>query len=429
MDRYRKHVTQRFITRREADIPTLLGKEFFVSVKVDGAFSGYYYHLHKNKSFFFNIPAHRIFLGLPVANKMKELLEKEGIEEVLLVGELHASFQDPIDYEQRSTIHDLMRIRRNPQSNSDLEKIGFKIFDILQLNGENWVEKSFPKRFEKMVELFPQSGQASLVKTKVTKNVYEIQELYHHYVLEEGHEGLIVRVGNIGYKIKPIHILDVALIGVANGREDTELKSDQIASCLVALRYPDGTYQILTRVGGGLTEDERTWLWSKIEIVKSNGFSYPTNDQRIYSMVKPKIVGQIEYFDIYTDHNGEPILEPSLSYDELTNSWEFIRMMPFVHLRSPHFIEGYPFRDDKTAQTIEDVRIRQVLDLISLSQLYPKYVIYFLDYSANRKDVLHRNVKVTNDESQMRKIYDKWMHDEMIGTTGKLKRDWKQISQ
>lgn len=44
VDSYRKHVTQRFITRREADIPNLIGKEFIVSVKVDGAFSGYYYN-------------------------------------------------------------------------------------------------------------------------------------------------------------------------------------------------------------------------------------------------------------------------------------------------------------------------------------------------------------------------------------------------
>ncbi|MFX1315246.1 MAG: hypothetical protein ACFE9T_05240 [Promethearchaeota archaeon] len=53
VDTYRKHVAQRFITRREADIPNLLRNEFIVSVKLDGSFSGYYYNVDKKYSFFF----------------------------------------------------------------------------------------------------------------------------------------------------------------------------------------------------------------------------------------------------------------------------------------------------------------------------------------------------------------------------------------
>jgi hypothetical protein len=468
VDLYRKHVTQRFIIRREVDIPTLIGKEFIVSVKVDGAFSGYYYNQAIGVSFFFNLPAHRIFIGLPVAKDLESLLKKHKITKALLVGELHASLHDPKDFETRSTIHDLMKIRRNPQSIEDLERVGYKVFDIIQLNKMKWIEKDFPSRFLKMIELFPEKGRLSMVITKIFTNVYEIQDFYRKHVIEQGQEGIIIRVGNTGYKIKPIHIIDVVIVGVASGREDTEISKDQVSTCLVALRYPDGTYQILSRVGGGLSDEDRTKLWSEITIVHSKGFAYPTNDGRVYSMIKPEIIGQIEYFDIITDHDGEPIMEPSLSYNLKTKSWEMVRMMPFARLLSPHFVEGYPIREDKSAETIEDVRVRQILDLIELSRInkvskiklkpseitarkvyqrqeiaikkfvawkthkedsgfYPKYVVYFLDYSKGRKDPLSRKAKVTNDEHQIFEIYEEWIKKEMIGTTGKLKKGWKEV--
>lgn len=468
VDLYRKHVTQRFITRREADIPNLVGKKFIVSIKVDGAFSGYYYNQDTEDSFFFNLPAHRIFIGLPVARDLEALLKKHRIKKALLVGELHASLTDPLDFEGRSTIHDLMKIRRNPQSDDDLERIGFKLFDLLQFNNNDWMQNDFPTRFQKMLEIFPEQGRLSIVSTKVFTNVYDIQEFYRTSVIEQGQEGIIVRVGSMGYKIKPIHIIDVAIIGIASGRDDTEITKDQVATCLVALRYPDGTYQVLSRVGGGLSDKERTQLWSEATIVNSKGFVYPTNDGRVYSMVKPQIVGQIEYFDIITDHDGEPIMEPSLKYNLKTKIWEMVRMMPFVRLLSPHFVEGYPFREDKSAESIEDVRIRQVLDIIELSRinrviklkqesseilirkvyqrqeiavkkfmawntnkknsgLYPKYVVYFLDYSKGRKDPLSRRAKVTNDKNQMWDLFNQWIQQEMIGTTGKLKRGWELV--
>jgi hypothetical protein len=468
VDLYRKHVAQRLITRREADIPTLIGKEFIVSVKVDGAFSGYYYNQDEGDSFFFNLPTHRIFIGLPVGSELVASLKNHKIKEALLVGELHASFREPINFDDRSTIRDLMKIRRNPHSIEDLERVGFKVFDILQLNKRNWSEENFPIRFQKMLELFPEEGRASLVTTRVFTNVYDIQEFYRVQVIQKGHEGIIIRVGNTGYKIKPIHVIDVAIIGVASGLEDTEITKEQVATCLVALRYLDGAYQVLSRVGGGLTDEERTKLWADIKITKVKGFIYPTNDGRAYSMIEPRIVGQIEYFDIITDHDGEIIMEPSVKFNPQTNTWELVRMMPFVRLISPRFVEGYPFREDKSASIIEDVRIQQVLDVIELSRVeevpkmeftpseilarkvyqrqeiglkkfmawktnkeesgfYPQYVIYFLDYSKGRKDPLTRKAKVLNDEHQMWEEYEVWIHDEMIGTTGALKRGWKLI--
>ena len=200
VDSYRKHVAQRFITRREADIPNLIGKEFIVSVKVDGAFSGYYYNETTHHSFFFNIPQHRVYVGLPVGNELEDLLKRNNIKEALLVGELFASTHQPVDFTKRSRIYELAHYRRNLSSEEDLNRIGFQAFDVININGEDWIKKEFKARYSKLDSLFPKMGRLSLVKTQTFTNPYEILEFYRKEVIEHNHEGIIVRTGNIAYK-------------------------------------------------------------------------------------------------------------------------------------------------------------------------------------------------------------------------------------
>jgi hypothetical protein len=468
VDLYRRLIAQRFIARKEEEIPNLIGNKFILSIKVDGGFTGYYYNTAKNESFFFNVPTHRVYLGLPVANDLEQIMKQQDIQEALLVGEMHASFTPSENFSQRSTIHDLIKIRRNPQSTEDLEKVGFKVFDILLLDGKEYSDLNYSKRYKEMVNLFPKEGRASLIYSKRVDNVYRIQDFYHKYVLEQGHEGIIVRAGSTTYKIKPVHLIDAAIIGVASGREDSQITSDQLASCLVALRYPDGNYQILGRVGGGLTEEERGYLWSQFEPAVSKGFMYPTHDGRIYTMVKPKLVAQLKYYDIKTEHDGEPILEPSIHYNIKTNTWEMVRQMPFARILSATFVEGQPIRNDKTAEDITDVRIKQILDLVAIPRYegvkkpplkpaeiierrvfqrastavkkfltvktnkertneYPKYAIYYLDYSSGRKIPLNRKAKITDDKVQMTELFNSWIQSEMMAKNGELKRGWKEV--
>jgi hypothetical protein len=469
VDTYRKHVAQRFITRREADISTLKGKEFIVSVKVDGAFSGYYYNKDKQYSFFFNVPQHRVYIGLPVSKDLENLLETRNISEALFVGELFSSTHKPMDFTKRSQIYELAHYRRNPSSEEDLNRIGFQVFDVLSLNGEDWTRKLFKDRYLILRSLFPSEGRLSLVKTRVFTDPYEILEWYRKEVIENNHEGLIIRTGNIAYKIKPIHVLDVAIIAIASGREGSKIKKDQLATTLVALRYPDGKYQLLSRVGGGLTDDQRTDLWNRFTIITSKDFIPITSDARAMKMVKPEVVAQIEYEDILTDSGGISIYQPCLYYDEKENSWEIVRKVPFLSLISPRFIQEEPLREDKNAQNITDVRISQIMDLVdipkfdkiakyelekstvlarkvfekdvsmvrkfmlwktnkSITNEYPEYVIYAMDYSKKRKTPLKRDMKITNSENQALEIFENTVRNEMIGSKDNLKRGWKEYS-
>ena len=138
----------------------------------------------------------------------------------------------------------------------------------------------------------------------------------------------------------------------------------------------------------------------------------------------------------------EPIYQNVLRYDEKENKWVLIKPEPFVALISPRFIEGNPIREDKNVENINDVRVSQLTEMVevpevlavpkiklekstllaravyekgndmvrkfmvwktnkSLSNEYPEYIIYHLDYSKNRKEPLNRQMRITNDENQM----------------------------
>ncbi len=470
LDMYRKHITQRFITRREEDILNLSGKKFITSIKVDSAFTGYYYDEKEKLSFYFNTPTHRIFVGLPINKEMEDLLKSNGIKKILLVGEMFASKNDPVNFNERSTVYDLIHYRRNPTSEDDINRIGFRAFDLLELEGESWIERDYKARYKKLSEIFSENGRVAMVMTRTFENVHEVQKFYRNHVIKEGHEGVIVRTGSITYKIKPVHSIDVAIIAAAEGREDLRLKNDQLATALVGLRYPDGIYQVLTRVGGGLTDEQRTDIWSKLEFIDSVNFTSTTRDGRAMKMVKPSLLGKIEYFDILSDHDGEPIMQPSLKFDEKKNQWEMIRPMPFVKLIHPRFIQEEPIREDKDVKNIDDVRIHQITDLLDIqtfesvseidleksemlarhvynkkeeavrkfiawktnkgtSGFFPEYAVYYLDYSQNRKKPINRSLQITDNKEQLWALFDEWIKNEMIGTKGDLKRGWTQYSQ
>ncbi len=117
-----------------------------------------------------------------------------------------------------------------------MERIRFKIFDILELDGNDWTKKPFKESFEKFRTLFTESGRARTVESKVINNTKELQHYYNEKVIEEGHEGIVVRTEEVGFKIKPVHTIDVAIIEVSPGRAGSRLSQDQLASSLVALR-------------------------------------------------------------------------------------------------------------------------------------------------------------------------------------------------
>jgi hypothetical protein len=471
---YKSNIAQRLYFKTEEQIKEIIGDLFYVSLKRDGIFACFYYNEDiqgKYQSFFVNAPTHRIYLGLPVSKKIEKYLKDKDIKSCLLCGELIASKRDPPDFTERCRVYDFTYYSRSPKKPSDVERIGFRVFDVLELNDTKYLEERYERRYKALAileGLLEDSGKmAGIVETKSLKKG-EIKP-YYDEALKEGWEGIVIRSGNYGYKIKPIQSVDAVVIGFAVGEMGSRIGKDQVSSLLTALRYKDGTYQILTKVGGGLTDLQREELFKRLNplVVKSKGF-YPTkSDGRSYHLINPTIVMEIYFLDLITDNRGKRIKQNCVVYNENEKEWRIIDRRDFPKLISPRF-PNEPIREDKSPESIRDVRISQITDLIDMipsheitpkrkkeSQIiyllifkkhyrnsdyiskfvalktekehlgYPPYVIAHISYSHGRKDPIKRDMQITFKEN-IKEVFEDFVSKKMISEgTGSLTRGWE----
>jgi len=455
-----------------------IGNKLYVSIKVDGEGMFFVYNANENanngdnyRSYFCNASKHRVYVGLPANCDLENIMEQKGIRNCIIPGELFAApltnGNNRPNFNGRSRVAELNHCLRNPDNKTELERIGFRIFDLIELNKKKWLEKTYHSRFRKLKSIFPETGRVALVQTQIldSQNLYEF---YHQVVEVGGAEGIVIKnpENYRGNKVKPIRTIDAVILGAVSGREDSRINSNQIDVALTGLRYPDGSYQILGRVGGGLDDEQRKNIWNKLEFVDSSYIGV-THDGRAFRMVKPVIVAQLEYLDAYTaDREDNLIYKSSLYYDENDHRWEIIKPMPFVNLISPRFCSEYPIREDKEAN-IFDTRVDQIREFVDLdlvqnvqalnlpaseilrreifinkekvkkfllwktnkhevAKLFPKFVVSFTDYSPDRQNPLQRKVKITNFEDQAEELASNWIESEMISLkTGSLKRGWR----
>ncbi len=455
-----------------------IGNHLYVSIKVDGEGMFFVYNNSENnfKSYFCNASKHRIYVGLPVNQDIETLMEQKGIQKCIIPREIYAASIDSDnnsapDFNARSRVAELSHCLRSPDDQNDLDRVGFRIFDLIELDNDNWLEKTYHSRFRKLKKIIPETGRVALVQTQRLDST-QLFDFYHQVVEIGGAEGIVIKNPENfrGNKVKPIHTIDAVILGAVCGRSDSRYGLDQMAVALMGLRYPNGSYQILGRVGGGLSDDQRKIIWDRLEFVDSS-FIGVTRDGRAFRMVKPVIVAQLEYLDAYSfDRKDNPNYKSSLNYDESAKNWELIRPMQFVNLISPRFCSENPIREDKEAN-IFDTRVDQIREFIDLDRIlnvnaldlpaseilrrevfvnkkkvkkfiawktnkhdidnsFPKLVISFTDYSPDRKNPLQRKIKVSNDEVQVDEMFSSWIDFEVISaTTGNLKRGWKKCDQ
>ena len=455
-----------------------IGNQLYVSIKVDGEgmFFVYDNSATNYKSYFCNASKHRIYVGLPINQDMESIMEQKRIQKCIIPGEVYAAPLDNEnnyipDFSARSRVAELNHCLRSPDNQTDLDRVGFRIFDLIELNNDKWLEKSYHSRFSKLKGIFSDSGRVALVQTQRLDST-QLIDFYHQVVEVGGAEGIVIKNPENfrGNKVKPVRTVDAVILGAVCGRSGSRLSLDQIAVALTGLRYPDGSYQILGPVGGGLDDDLRKTIWDRLEFVESS-FIGVTHDGRAFRMVKPVIVAQLEYLDAYSfDRNDNPNFKSSLNYDEAAKNWELIRPMPFVNLISPRFCSDNPIREDKEAN-IFDVRVDQINEFIDLDRIqnvqaldlpeseilrreifinkkkvkkfiawktnkhnidpsFPKLVISFTDYSPDRNNPLQRKIKVSNVEDQVEEMFSSWIDSEVISsTTGILKRGWRRFNE
>jgi hypothetical protein len=322
----------------------------------------------------------------------------------------------------------------------------FAVFDLISLDGKT-IEGEFQPTWNRITELFGGGQKIHPVEAREAADLNEIGKLFEQWVETEGGEGLVVRSETAGmFKIKPRHTLDAVVVGFTESVDDRE---GMMHDLLLAVRRADGSFQILTRVGGGFSEEERRAFLSDLkDITCESDYAEINSDHVAYQMVRPEWVVEISCLDLVSQTTrGGAINRMVLHWNEASNKYQIIRRMPLVSVISPQFIRR---REDKTP-TVQDVRIEQVTAIVDVpmadrdarqftlpqSELlkrevytkeakgevmvrkfvlwktnkednedYPAYVLHYTDFSPNRKAPLAREVRVSDSEQQIQVLWE-----------------------
>ena len=300
IDIYREIVLKQFKPIYSDKIQqTNFGEKSYVSIKVDGANAYAVWDRNgENKFYFCNSPYHRIWKGLKANTEFEEIMEKSDVDYAIFAGEMFAAPVNEygIDFDGRSHVQDFMKCQRNPRTEADLDRIGFKVFDIVNLEHKKWNEMIFEERFNKLKEFFLEYGRVSIVRTFIVANL-NVKPLFDQVVVYGVAEGLVVRnpYNNTVHKIKEKHTIDAVIIGCT-----TALFRNQegVDSVLLALRDIHGKYNVIGQVNAGPTYEERYKLLYDLEFVSIQGVLRDKTDKgKKFKMVKPASIVELNFID------------------------------------------------------------------------------------------------------------------------------------
>lgn len=408
-----------------------------VSRKVDGEFTVLIFR--GGLAFTLN-PGGTVRVGLPFLEEAASLLSKAGVSDVLIAGELyvHKEFG-------RTRVHDVSTTVRGPKSEDDLRLLRFAVFDIISLDNKNVVQP-FSDTWKSISKWFGKGERIHPVEAKTAKDAGEIGRIFEEWVEKEGAEGLVVRSDTAGiFKIKPRHSIDVAVLGFTESLAD---RQGMLHDLLMGVQRDDGTLQVLGRVGGGFTEDQRREMLSDLkDMVVESEYAEVNSDHVAYQMVNPKWVAEVSCLDLISQTTrGGSVDRMVLDFkDNGSKQYHVVTKLPLASVISPQFVRR---RDDKKVRP-QDVGLRQVTGIVEvplsdrdarqmtlpLSEIlsrevytkdlkgqtmvrkfvtwktnkettdeFPAFVMHFTDFSPNRKDPLSREIRVSSSQTQIAQL-------------------------
>lgn len=416
--------------------------DYHASRKIDGEFAVFVYR--DGEAFSIN-PGGTVRLGLPWHAEAARMLEKSGIQEAMIAGEFYATVAE----DRRPRVHDVAKVARQPKSEEDLNCLRFAVFDIISFNSDA-PPAAFAETWQIIENTFKDGEFVHPVETVAAKDASSIQKLFIKWVEEQGAEGIVLRSDTAGiFKIKRRHTIDAAVIGFTESSDD---RQGMMHDLLLAVMRKDGTLHVLSRVGGGFSDDERRSMLSDLkDMVVESEYAEVNSDHVAYQMVRPQWVVEISCLDLISQTTrGGPVNRMVLNWNNQGGNerYEVIRRLPLVSVISPQFIRR---REDKTVHPT-DVRIAQVADLVEVpmvdreagqmtmsqgeilrrevytkvlkggtmvrkflmwktnkeneSDEFPAYVVHFTDFSPNRKSPLARDIRISNSREQIESLWD-----------------------
>ena len=406
---------------READ-------HYFLSVKYDGHF--YLLCYENDKAVFINSGGN-VIEDLPLIDDAKTLFEESEIKKACIAGELYFNKGN-----ERSRVFDLT-------ANLDEKSpdIFFAAFDILFIDEKKYQRDELFNKHTKLDKIFSKGSRIHSIESKTVSSRKEIEDYYKQAVITDKHEGVIVKSAEgMIYKIKPSVTLDGVIIGYVESEDERE---DMLREVLVAMLTEDNCYQITAKIGNGFSDDERKALFKKLEMSKvDSNYIVASGAKVAFTMVKPELILEYTSIDLATENSKGPIQKMCLKYEGSLFTPHQLRSC--VSSMSPVFVR---LRDDKNVNK-DDIRFSQITDVIELENSenkldlkqskiirrevfckevkgkkmvrkfllwetnksehtdYPKYVFHFTDFSPSRKDMLKKEIRVTDSNKQVDEIYN-----------------------
>ena len=375
-------------------------------------------------------------------DELNNLLDKEGI----LVGEIFNHKEN-----ERTRSFDLVKNLKNNDSS-----IKIVVFDVLNYDGTSYEKSLWDEKKELIDKLFSKGENIFSIEEIEVTSKKGIQTEFEERVVNKNQEGLIVRGFNAPiFKIKPKLTFDFVVLGYSLGYSDN---FNLLKELLFGIMTEKDEFLIVGKVGGGFTIEQRTTLLEDLQNLKAeSNIIEPSGSKTPFIFIKPEKVIEVESVDIVSNTSDQIIKKSVIKFDK--NKYSKIDNKPSVSLISPVF-KG--FRDDKKVET-EQVGLVQITRIIELnneiiessdksnskiikkkiyskemkgakmvkkyfiwetnssSEDYPKFVFYKIDYSPSRGDKLQRDIKVSNNETQIEKIFS-----DQIETD--IKKGWELIS-
>jgi hypothetical protein len=444
---YKADVCKRYINLISEQIDSkLTGSIFFASNKVDGEMNVLF--IDDKNAVIINRSG-RVRMGLPCIENAREFLNKNGVKQGVFPVELHVD-----ETAGRTRISDVLNALADKNKTQTLR---LAMFDILEINNQKFNSGSYEETHRKITEITNGAGMCFPVKYEKAGSKAELRQIYQRWVEEGGSEGLVVHSElPLIFKIKPRHSIDVVVIGFSEGTGDDR---GQIRCLLLAMLTSDGSYQVVGKTGGGFSDEERKDILNRLKpmVVESN-FIETDSNHTAFHMVKPEIVIELLISDVIFETTSGSVNNAYLDYTE--NGYVHKANRRGLSMIYPNFVR---FRDDKQA-VYSDIRIEQINEFSYIEPLsereeteeiaksdliyrhvykketgsklmvqkfmlwqtnkqnigYPAYVLYYTNFSSERKDPLQSEIRVSNDREQIDEMFDSYVNE-------KVKKGWEFV--
>lgn len=415
--------------------------DYQISRKVDGEFTCLVW---RNGEICTLNPGGTLRASAPFLEEAARLLK--GVKSALIGGELYVQRPDGA----RPRVHDVVRVARNPADAAEVSTLAFAAFDIYELDGDD-LSISYDESLAKMQEMFGGGTLIHPVETVSGDGAKAVLKQFKAWAIDEKAEGVVARSPTAGmFKVKPRHSLDLAVVGFSESIGDRE---GMLHDLLVAVVRPSGRYQLVAKVGGGFSDQERTDLLKQLsKRVLDSDFHEVNSDRVAYQMIEPGLVIEVECLDMISrTSRGNTIDKMVLEWGE--GKWSGVRRLPLISVLSPQFIR---VRDDKTPNDAE-TGISQLAAVVEIPEVdraaaevdlpkseiiartvatktskertmlrklmaiktnkedassdFPAYVLHITNFSPNRATKLQTEVKVSVDGDQIMELFEEAKSD------------------